>query len=358
MENAEKEFATAKQKFEKETFLNFDEQLQMCELNVEIVELAKTRFEEQQQIYWQEYTAVANAFDESKSEKKNPELYDSEGKSKYNYQTLENVLCGKIGLSGLSSKLGELNEQLKTFGELQMKILTDVFGLVEKQYKDFEKTIIQLNFFFKEQKVNDIYQFKVEFEPRKDINIDWIEKMKEKGKVHRYGADLFTLHENMPSVENTPENLIKNIAKQFYSRVSADTSQLLNPKFYFTLKVSMEDEVGKKNIGSGGQTYTALALLCIGRLSIVQKDNRQGVKFIIIEELSNIDDTNFSIFPEIARQFGYQLITMTPKPFGSYTNDEWYLHMLVKGKENKDENYIPMSWFKTKSTKKKLNTYI
>ncbi|MDR2651618.1 MAG: hypothetical protein LBC68_04810, partial [Prevotellaceae bacterium] len=357
-ENAEKDFKTAKDKFEKETVENFDSQLQMGELNDEIVETAKTTFEDKQQSYWQEYTAVASVFEESKSEKKNPELYDSEGKANYNYQTLENVLCGKIGLSGLTSKLGELNEQLKTFGELQMKILTDVFGKVETIYNDYRKTITNLNFFFEKQKVSNQFQFKVEFEPRKDINIDWIEKMKEKGKVHKYGADLFTLPENMPSDENTPENLIKNIAKQFYSRVNADTSQLLNPKFYFTLKVSMEDEAGNKNVGSGGQAYTALALLCIGRLSIVQKEQRLGVKFIIIEELSNIDDTNFNIFPEIARQFGYQLITMTPKPFGSYTNDEWFLHMLVKGKENKDENYSPMSWFKTKSTKTDLTTYI
>jgi len=357
-ETAERDFTVAKDKFEKEIFENFDNQLQMGELNDEIIDLAKTTFEDKQQSYWQEYTAVANVFDESKSEKKNPELYDSVGKANYNYQTLENVLCGKIGLSGLTSKLSELNEQLKTFGELQMKILTDVFGKVETIYNDYRKTITNLNFFFEKQKVSNQFQFKVEFEPRKDINIDWIEKMKEKGKVHKYGADLFTLPENMPSDENTPENLIKNIARQFYSRVNADTSQLLNPKFYFTLKVTMEDEAGNKNVGSGGQAYTALTLLCIGRLSIVQKEQRQGVKFIIIEELSNIDKTNFNIFPDIARQFGYQLVTMTPEPFGSYTNNEWYLHMLIKGKENKDENYLPMSWFKTKSTKTELNTYI
>ncbi len=112
----------------------------------------------------------------------------------------------------------------------------------------------------------------------------------------------------------------------------------------------MEDEEGKTNSGSGGQSYTALALLCIGRLSIVQRTDkdRAGVRFIIIEELSNIDDTNFSIFPEIAKKFNYQLLTMTPKPFGSYTDDEWFLHMLIRGKEEKDMNYKAMSFFKNK----------
>jgi hypothetical protein len=355
----EKNFATAKQIFEKETFLNFDDQLQMGELAEETVNLAKDDYEQSQQTYWQEFSSVANQFEESKSEKRNPELYDNEGKSNYSYKTLENVLCGKIGLNGVTNELTDLNEKLKIFTEFQMKILTDVFGLVEKQYKEYDNTIRRLNFFFAEQKVSGIYQFNVEFEPRKDINIDWIDKMRERGKVHKDGADLFTLPENLPSAENTPENLIKNIAKTFYRSASADVSQLLNPKFYFTLKVKMEDEAGNKNIGSGGQAYTALALLCIGRLSIVQKnqETRQGVKFIILEELLNIDDTNFNIFPEIAKQYGYQLITMTTKPFGAYTNSEWFLHMLVKGKENKDENYMPMSFFKTNRDRKELSEY-
>lgn len=356
-ETAEKNFNFSKKSFENETYLNFDEILQMGELTEDIVNLANERFETAKENYRGKYAIVANSFDESKAENKNPELYDSEGKSNYNYKTLENVLCGSIGLNNVTNKLSELNEVLKKFAELQLKILIDVFKSVENQYNHYEKTIKNLNFFFAEQKISDIFQFKVEFEPRKDINIDWIDKMKERGKVHKDGVDLFTLPENLPSAENTPENLIKTIVNKFYRNAKADVSQLLNPKFYFTLKVTMEDETGIKNSGSSGQAYTALALLCIGRLSIVQKEQHQGLKFIILEELLSLDDTNFNIFPKIARNLGYQLITMTTKPFGSYSNEEWYLHMLVKGKV-KDENYIPMSWFKTKTNRKELNEFI
>ena len=49
---------------------------------------------------------------------------------------------------------------------------------------------------------------------------------------------------------------------------------------------------------------------------------------------------------------------MTPKPFGSYTDEEWYLHMLVKGKEDKFRNYTPMSFFKTKSKNIELEKYL
>lgn len=359
-ETAQSNFKVAKQNLEEHTDLKFDKLLTMGNVTEESVEQDRTQYTDQQGLYQSEYVSVAGDFEESKREKKNPELYDANGLPYYSYQTLENVLCGKIGLSGLTKELNDLNQTQITLGQLQLKILKEVFGLVEKQYKTHEATVRRLNFFFERNKINEAFQFIVEFEPRKDINIDWIEKMKAKGRVHKDGVDLFTLSEDLPSSENTPENLIKNIAKTFYSSVEADTSLLLNPKFYFTLKVTMEDEKGKKNTGSGGQAYTALALLCIGRLSIVQKhqEKNPGLRFIIIEELSNIDDTNFNIFPDIARQFGYQLLTMTPKPFGSYTDEEWYLHMLVKGKEDRERNYTPMSFFKTKYKKVELDKYL
>ena len=93
-------------------------------------------------------------------------------------------------------------------------------------------------------------------------------------------------------------------------------------------------------------------------MSVIQRDkNRTGVRFIIIEELSNIDDTNFGLFPEIAKMFGYQLLTMTPKPFGSYSESEWFLHMLIRGKD-KNINYQPMSFFRTKTSKQRLEEYM
>jgi len=332
----------------------------MGDVTQEIVDNLKTEYETLQTRYNSEYSHVAEMFEESKSINRNPEIYKSDGLPYFNFYSLVSLLCGKIGLEHLTNKLSELNDNLKTLGELQLKILTEVFGMVEKQYDDFYKTILNLNFFFEKNRISDSYKFRVEFSPKKDINIDWIQKMKEKTRVHKHGIDLFTNPEDFPSQDNTPENLIRNIAKQFYSSANPDPSNLLDPKYYFTINVRMEDDDGKQNSGSGGQAYTALALLCIGRLSIVQKQQEKhlGIRFIIIEELSNIDDTNFNIFPQIAKRFGYQLITMTPKPFGSYTDEEWYLHMLVKGKEDKFRNYTPMSFFKTKSKNIELEEYL
>jgi hypothetical protein len=355
----EQSFNLAKSELEEQTDIKFESLLAMGNISKESISLLQTAYNDAQRKYEIEFATICELFEETKQVNVNPEIYLASGRHNYSFQTLVNILCGKVGIDGLTQELATLNNTLIALGDLQLKILTEVFSLVEKQYKENEETVRRLNFFFQRNKVSNLFQFRVDFEPRKDINIDWIEKMKEKARVQKLGPDLFTLPENLPENGNTPESLIKNIAKTFYRSVNAEPSELLNPKFYFTLKVKMEDDKGKSNSGSGGQAYTALALLCIGRLSIVQKsqENNKGVKFIIIEELSNIDDTNFNIFPEISKQFGYQLITMTPKPFGSYTDEEWYLHMLVRGKEDKERNYTPMSFFKTKFEKIELNKY-
>ncbi len=348
-EDTEILFKKAKYELHRETEQQFDNLMKTSELDeVQIKELedkARTLGEN----YRNAFSRIAEKYEETKQEKRHPELYPS-GKCNHNFQTLLNILCGKVGLEGLTQKLEQLNNVRKSFGDLQISILGQVFGQVEKQYRDCDLTVTRLNNFFKSRKVSNNYRFKIEFTPRQDINIDWIQKMKSRAEIHQYGASLFTPIEDLPDEENTPDNLIQNIARQFYSAVNCTPDDLLNPKFYFNLSIKMEDDEGKTNSGSGGQSYTALALLCIGRLSIVQRGDkdRKGVRFIIIEELSNIDDTNFSIFPKIAKKFNYQLLTMTPKPFGSYSDDEWFLHMLVRGKEEKDLNYKAMSFFKNK----------
>lgn len=349
----EKQFNEARKKLQDETDLKFDSLLPLGNLTEEFVEQLKNNFDDKTREYEIGFISVAGDFEETKQDKKHPEIYLADGKPNFNFQTLVNVLCGKLGLDGLTPELIRLNEKRKEFGDLQLKILINVFEQVEKQYNEYHTTITRLNLFFNQNKVSKVYKFKIEFTPRTDIGIDWIERMKDRARVQKYGPDLFN-----PKVEGTPETLIKNIAKTFYHSIDCDPSDLLNPKFYFNLSVRMENEQGKTNAGSGGQAYTALALLCIGRLSIVQKiQDRPGIRFVIIEELSNIDDNNFNIFPHIANEFGYQLLTMTPKPFGSYTDEEWYLHMLVEGTEA-DWNYTAMSFFKNKYEEVDLTQYI
>jgi hypothetical protein len=321
------------------------------DINQEIIDELEKTSKQTKEKYEEIFIRIEQNFDETKDDK-NEELQIN----KFNFQTLVNVLCGKIGLEGISTELEALNDKLISFGDLQMKIIIDVFSKVEKEYKYFKNTASRLNFFFKDpnNKISGGFHFEIDFNPKEEISIDWIEKMRNNAKTHHYGRDLFSSLDNIEK-ELNPQELIVSIAKKFSNVKNCDLSDLLNPKFYFNLKVGLYDDEKNEYSGSGGQAYTALALLGIGRLSVVEQTERKGIKFIIIEELSNIDDENFDIFPQIAKRFGYQLITMTPKPFGAYNNEEWYLHMLIRGKD-KDINTSPMSFFKTNTTNVLLQT--
>ena len=349
MEEALVVFNEKKQLLEGETGIIFEPSLITIELSENIIERLENKSEALIESYHEEFTRVAESFEETKGNK-SPELIID----KYNFRTLVNILCGKLGLEGLGPELERLNEELKKFGDLQLTIILDVFKKVEVQYNAFRKLITELNFFFKENRISGVYNFQVDFNERRDISIDWIRRMREHAKHQRLASKLFITAES----EASPEYLILNIAKTLSDVGDCEMSDLLDPKFYFDLRVGLFDDQGNRYPGSGGEAYTALALLCIGRMSVIQRDkNRQGVRFILLEELSNIDDTNFGLFPEIAKMFGYQLMTMTPKPFGSYSESEWYLHMLIRGKD-KNINYQPMSFFRTKVSKQKLEEYM
>ncbi len=349
MEESLVTFNEKKQLLETETGIVFEPTLITGELNDHILERLETKSENLINSYHEEFTRVSESFDETKGNK-SPEL----AIDKYNFKTLVNILCGKLGLEGLGPELDRLNEELKKFGDLQLTIILDVFKKVETQYIAFRKLITELNFFFKENRISGVYNFQVDFNERRDITIEWIRKMREHAKHQRLAAKLFITSE----AESSPETLILNFAKTLSDVGECEMLDLLDPKFYFDLRVGLYDDQGNRYPGSGGEAYTALALLCIGRMSVIQRDkNRAGVRFILLEELSNIDDTNFGLFPEIAKMFGYQLMTMTPKPFGSYSESEWYLHMLIRGKD-KNINYQPMSFFRTKVSKQRLEEYM
>ena len=90
----------------------------------------------------------------------------------------------------------------------------------------------------------------------------------------------------------------------------------------------------------------------------MQKTERKGLRFVILEETANLDQTNFNHFPEIAREFGYQIITMTPQPYGSNSDEGWYLYHLLPSEDHADINSEPLGYFKTNRDHKDLKTYL
>jgi len=307
-------------------------------LNDHKVEEKEFQKDKNAEYYHTEFNKVKIAFPESEN---SPEIEANP----YDYETLEKILLGNLrvkDLQAIAPELDRLNEEMKEIARKQIRFVADVFRDVEREYNKCKRTITQLNAFFSKQSISKDFTVRIDFAPDKNLQIGWIENLRKQANYLNIENDggLF-FNENI-----RPEEIIENIAEKYCNLSDLSINTLVDAKNYFDLEVSLLDSEKKRYGGSTGQSYMVLALLCIGRLSIVEEymDNpRQGIRFIIIEELANLDDVNFGIFPKIARQFGYQLITMTPKPYGSVGEEGWYLHMLTRGTRRIDVNEKPYS---------------
>lgn len=303
--------------------------------------------------YINEYNQVVARYEETK-EHRDIRINEQVNNATFSFELLEQALLGRKirALDEITGHLEGLNTELLSIADELLKSLTKVFGKTEIYY-DRYKTIVQsLNDFFKGKLISNRFYFKIDFNPSPKLDIKWIEQLRK--SAHNIASATNT------ESELTPERFIED----FYIRYSGNKSKisiedLLNPKRYFVLVGKLTDEKGKDIPGSTGESYTAVALLGIARLSIVQDGDRAGLRFIILEESATLDNVNFGMFPVIAEQYGYQIITMTPKPYALGGEDGWYIHHLLPGKENRDINYPKvMSYFRTTKDRTELETYL
>ena len=265
----------------------------------------------------------------------------------------EALLAVKIkSTDEITAALDEANQNRLNMADGIRDSMIKVFENTIKQYNLYKKQIKSINIFFNGRKISDEYFFRLGFNEKQPLRIDLIDEMI--GKV-RTSAKQGELPFDQPISELIEEFFRKST--QMREKISID--KLLNPKSYFRLSAKLTDLNENEIPGSTGETYSAIALLGIARLSVVQKEQRHGLKFIILEELGDLDKVNFNTFPSVAKEFGYQIITMAPHVLNMGLEDEWYSHHLIKGRPDKNINLHPcVSYFKTKERREDLNLYI
>ncbi|WP_299095353.1 hypothetical protein [uncultured Winogradskyella sp.] len=312
-----------------------------------------TEFNSKKTSYIGDYKGVISRFPEIEND---PEILEQVDKETFNFQVIESVLLGpKIKhTQNISEELKQLNSSRYGMFEAIHETMLSIFKQTKGKYNEYHDTVKALNKFFKGKKISDKYYFQIEFNAPEDFDIKWINELQiSSQQVYKTGE--------LPvgdSVEKFVEDFFMKATSKFNQRI--EFSNLLDPKTYFELKTKFTDEFDvEKPDGSTGENYTAIVLLGIGRLSVVLDADRPGLKFLILEEVSNLDSLNFSTFPNIAEEFGYQILTMTPRPFGSDTKQGWYLHHLIEGAGDKNINYpTPNSYFKTNEGREDLETYL
>lgn len=299
------------------------------------------------------YISISNSFEETDNEK-NPAVQLAIKDQSFSFRVLEEALLGSRikSTDDIATALQEANQTRTNIANGIRDNMIKIFSKTTERYERYDDQVKRINTFFVDRKISGKFYFKLDFDSNKEIKIDYIRQIAYevrntavKGELH-FGQ----------SIIDFIEEFFKKLAK-IKDRIPID--KLLNPKTYFELTAKLTDQFGTEVPGSTGETYSAIALLGIARLSAVQKEKRNGLRFIILEELGSLDNTNFNTFPAIAEEFQYQIITMAPHTFNIGLSDEWYAHHLIKGKEDDKINYHPSaSFFKTKNNNEDLNTYI
>jgi exonuclease SbcC len=331
----------------------FQENITNFPLTPENIEELERNYNELWEEYKTTFIGISNSFEETSNEK-NLVVQLTIKDQGFSFRVLEEALLGsKIkSTDDIATALQEANQTRTTIANGIRDNMIKIFSRTTERYDKYDDQVKRINAFFVDRKISSKFYFKLEFDGNKEIKIDYIKQMAyevrntaTKGELH-FGQSIVDFIEDF-------------FRKQAKIKDKVPIDKLLNPKTYFELSAKLTDQFGTEVPGSTGETYSAIALLGIARLSAVQKEKRNGLRFIILEELGSLDNTNFNTFPAIAEEFQYQIVTMAPHTFNIGLSDEWYAHHLIKGKEDDNINYCPSaSYFKTKDSNEDLNIYI
>jgi hypothetical protein len=269
-------------------------------------------------------------------------------------ETLDEDIIKRIDkrLRDINLKNQELNgRKLQKLNSIVDQVNTEVSKQLDyiRRIKQFllseDKVITGNHKAFLRQEINKSY-------PREWMQ-DFIENMNEESSLG-IGKNILdplkTFSNSLESFVSLEEKMIEAFHRCGGPKgTRPNVSQLLNPKSYYDLSFTIESKNGK-NAGSTSQTYSAIALLCIARLSLIENEKanskkiRPGIRFMPIDEAEGLG-SNFDMLYDIAKDNDYQLLSLSISPNKVDVNSQ-NIYLLQNNLEVSDRvNYPPVPIF-------------
>ena len=164
-----------------------------------------------------------------------------------------------------------------------------------------------------------------------------------------------SLFESEKGISNELEgfpSLNEKLLESFYRSggshaLKPSVEQLLNPKSYYSVKFSIKTSQGKKNDGSTSQAYAAISLLCIAKLSLLNKQSKnkpvEAIRFMAIDEAEGLG-SNFDMLYKIALANDYQILSLSINP-NKIDAGKQNIYLLQNSLEDEKVNYDPVPIF-------------
>ncbi|AIJ37784.1 hypothetical protein [Flavobacterium psychrophilum] len=233
------------------------------------------------------------------------------------------------------------------------EIIDDVSNEVSSQLMDIRIISNFLN--SEEKKITGGHKVDLDVIYDNVFKKEWMNNFTEEiNKDIQYGMDesLFeTLKTFSTELESFP-TLEEKLKEAFYrtggTRANKlEVRDLLNPKSYYGLKFSIKSAQGNKTAGSTSQTYSAIALLCMAKLSLIDKTSkskiRKGIRYMAIDEAEGLG-SNFDMLYNIAKANDYQILSLSINP-NKIDAENQNIYLLHNSLEDENINYTPVPIF-------------
>lgn len=256
--------------------------------------------------------------------------------------------------NNIADRLNKLTKDIQEIGSRKVEILGDIFNQVYKVYTGYLTKINEINSYLKKKNKGITGGNRASLSYKKSVHYpeNWLSSFRKQLNNQMNYTGLFSdLREEI----DINKMMIKAFQKLGGS-TKVEPEDLMNPKSYFDLDFHLKLDNDEINSGSHGQTYTANALLCLARLSLIEEKD-VGLKIMPIDEAEGLG-SNYDMLHELAEEEKYQIVTMAIETAGEITNDGQYIYIMNENNLADMENFVPPLGIFSDEVFEDINEYI
>jgi len=235
----------------------------------------------------------------------------------------------------IEKRLTELTHDLRRIGSRKIEILHNVFAEVQRVYNDYLTKVQKIAGYLSSHEITGGNYATLQHKPALGYPDDWMKVFRKRLTNEMQDVGLFA-----SSNKQDIDEIMISVFREANGTRDATVQDLLNPRSYFDLLFEIKLGDGQSNSGSNGQTYTANALLCLARLSLIEDKDRLGIRIMPIDEAEGLG-SNYEMLHALAKKENYQIITMSIETAGDINDDGQYIYIMHDNKDASGLTYVP-----------------
>ncbi|WP_291128476.1 hypothetical protein [Flavobacterium sp. UBA7682] len=234
----------------------------------------------------------------------------------------------------IEKRLTELTNDLQRIGSRKVEILHNTFKELSTIYNGYLTKVHKISDYLSKNQITGDNYATLQPKPAPGYPDDWMKVFRKRLTNEMQEVGIFA-----PTDKQDIDDIMISVFREANGTREATVSDLLNPRSYFDLLFEIK-QGGQKNSGSNGQTYTANALLCLARLSLIEDEDRTGIRIMPIDEAEGLG-SNYEMLHKLARKERYQIVTMSIETAGDINDEGQYIYIMHDNKDANGLTYVP-----------------